>query len=414
MYKYTTDCYEIKRVLLNLLKKYEGDNVLSFKSRKTLVDLMYGVMKSSSLQLSSIARALNEDVKLSSTITRLDRNINSHDFDVDLFSDSYVNFAKSLLDDEMVVIVDDTEIAKPYSKKLEDLDRIRDASQPKTTIVNGYNVCEMVALSAKSSHPVTIASKIFSTKSKDFKSKNVVYFDLIKEVVKNYGTNITFVFDRGFDNKRLIELLDEIGVKYVIRALKSRNYYKNEVKISTKELISNTSVTSNVVFENDAIKCDLQLSDEKVKISDVNKDVRSVIVQGFGEDAMILLTNDFTIDIEKIFWIYISRWKVEEMFRYNKNIYGYEKMMVREIRVMQKMINVLHLINMIQLTIYENDRSRLKDKVISRSKSLRKNVKFYMYQMSKGIAEILSRSNKSIDGLLKRRKREVFRQLTLF
>lgn len=49
-------------------------------------------------------------------------------------------------EDSVIVLNDDTDINKEYSKKLENLCTVIDASSQIERYVNGYKVCEYVAL----------------------------------------------------------------------------------------------------------------------------------------------------------------------------------------------------------------------------------------------------------------------------
>ena len=86
---------------------------------------------------------------------------------------NYLNEVSKNIDKEnAIVLFDDSDINKEYSKKLEDLDRIIDASSQDKKIVNGYHVCEATVLTKNEKQPISIYSKIYSCKSHNFISKN--------------------------------------------------------------------------------------------------------------------------------------------------------------------------------------------------------------------------------------------------
>ena len=78
------------------------------------------------------------------------------------------------------MLFDDSDMNKEYSKKLEDLDRVIDASSQDKKIVNGYHVCEATVLTKKEKQPMSIYSKIYSCKSANFKSKNAYTLEKYK------------------------------------------------------------------------------------------------------------------------------------------------------------------------------------------------------------------------------------------
>ena len=94
--------------------------------------MQYGFAKGGGCLISNIARALEEDIKLNYTIDRLCDNLaNMDDKFKKIIWDNYIEKIKKHIDlKDVIAIFDDTDINKEYSKKLEYLDRVRDASSP--------------------------------------------------------------------------------------------------------------------------------------------------------------------------------------------------------------------------------------------------------------------------------------------
>ncbi len=61
--------------------------------------------------------------------------------------DNYINTIDSLIDENTIFCCDKSDIVKPASKELEDLDRVRDGSTGK--IEDGYDTFEIAALTSK-------------------------------------------------------------------------------------------------------------------------------------------------------------------------------------------------------------------------------------------------------------------------
>ena len=79
---------------------------------------------------------------LNYTIERLCDNLsNMYDEEKESIWNNYIEEVKKNIDiDNSVVLFDDSDINKEYSKKLEDLDRVIDASSQDKRIVNGYHI----------------------------------------------------------------------------------------------------------------------------------------------------------------------------------------------------------------------------------------------------------------------------------
>ena len=172
MDNFTINTYEMKREIINFSKKISKG--VNKPTTKFVMDMKYGLAKSGSCLISNIARGLKENKKLNYTIERLCDNLsNLYKEENDMIWDNYLKAVKkNIPSEDAVVLFDDSDINKEYSRKLEDLDRVLDASSQDKKIVNGYHICEAVVLSENNDQPMSIYSKIYSTKSDDFKSKN--------------------------------------------------------------------------------------------------------------------------------------------------------------------------------------------------------------------------------------------------
>ena len=128
MNNFTTNTYEMKREIVNFSKKISKE--LNKPTSKFVLDMQYGLSKGGSCLISEIARSLDEDIKLNYTIERLCDNLNNlYEEEKEIIWNNYIKEVSKVLDkDDAIVLFDDSEINKEYSKKLEDLDRVIDAS----------------------------------------------------------------------------------------------------------------------------------------------------------------------------------------------------------------------------------------------------------------------------------------------
>jgi len=186
---FTKETYQTKREILNFSKK------IAKSTRKPTLkftqDMVYGILTRKNCYLSEIARALNENTKLPYTVDRLSSTLMNLEQEeiAKIKNNYYEEIMKYLPEDYVIVLNDDTDINKEYSKKLEDLSVVRDASSQTEKYVNGYKVCEYVALSKNKKSPISLYSKIYSTTSDTFVSEN---YEMLKgensvlELLRNY------------------------------------------------------------------------------------------------------------------------------------------------------------------------------------------------------------------------------------
>jgi len=98
--------------------------------RKFVHQMLYGIQASKDVKLTSIARALDEDIPLIKTVTRLSRQITSEDLTVTI-GERLIEEAKPFIKEDTVLALDLSDISKEYSEKQEGLAPVRDASTDK-------------------------------------------------------------------------------------------------------------------------------------------------------------------------------------------------------------------------------------------------------------------------------------------
>lgn len=417
MTNYTMDLYETKREILNLSKHMSRG--LNKAGEKFVSDLQYGLSKSKSCLISEISRALDEKVKLKNTIERLCNNlVRLNGEQVRIIKENYLGIVKKYFPEEAIAIFDDSDIAKRYGKKFEDLDRIIDASDPDKKVVNGYHVCEAVILGKNEKQPISVYSEIYSCKSDNFISKNHYTKESIDTVINVLNRKCNMVFDRGYDQDKIINYVDQSGNNFVIRMNDKRNFlFKDKKKNAYQEALKRKGkVRMKLWFEDE--KKEVSVSHTRVKLPSSKKDYELVFVYGLSEERpLILLTNrDIHLkeDVIKVVRLYFYRWRVEEYFKSKKQEYEFENMRVRSLKAMNN-LNLMLMIHMghLGMLIEDMDNKLLTMKIIERSKSLKNKVLIWFNQVARGIEEILSFAKAGIKEYHKIERREKYKQLEL-
>ena len=419
MNNFTTNTYEMKREILNFSKKIAEN--LNNPTTKFIMDVQYGLAKGGSCLISNIARNLDENIKLNYTIDRLCDNLsNLHKNEKEKIWSNYLNeVSKCINKDEAIVLFDDSDINKEYSKKLEDLDRVIDASSKDKKIVNGYHVCEATVLSKNKKQPISIYSKIYSCKSHNFISKNAYTMESIEAAEKLIGEKFTGIFDRGYDDNKIFKYMSDKQHKFVIRLDDERKLIFKGKKRSVGEVASSRKgkISYKALFNNNE-EYELMLSYTKAILPYNKKEYTLVIVYGLSEtNPMKILTNIEIKDKEdviKIVRLYLSRWRIEEHFRGKKQEYDFENMRVRTLESMNN-LNMMLTIHLGHIAILADniDKKLLTIKIIYASKSLKEKAIVWISQIAKGIKEILIHAHNGIREWKNIEKKEKYKQLSL-
>ena len=416
MNNYTMDCYETKREILNFSKKMTIG--LNKTITKFVIDMQYGLSRGKSCLISEIARSLEEKIDLKNTIERLcDNLVGMKEQEIKQIEKNYQNEIKEYFGNEPIAIFDDSDIAKRYGKKFEDLDDIIDASSEKKEVVKGYHVCEATILGEKEKQPFSVYSKIYSCKSEGFVSMNRYTMESIQTVINVLNRKCNMIFDRGYDDNKIIEYVDQSNNYFVIRMNDKRNFlFKGRKKNAYQEAIKRKGkIRMTIWFEEE--KYEVSVSHTKVTLPYNKKDYELVIVYGLSEERPLILLTNRSIhskeDVIKVVRLYFYRWRVEEYFRSKKQEYDFENMRVRSLKAMN-CLNLMLMIHMghLSMLIEDMDKKLLTIKIINRSKSLKNKVLVWFYQVARGIREILSYAKKGIKELEKIEKREKYKQIT--
>lgn len=414
MNNFTTNTYEMKREILNFSEKISKN--LNKSKNKFIKDIEYGIAASGSCLISDISRSLNEDIKLKNTIERLCDNLNSFD-DAETLYNNYIEEIGDIYGKEPVVLFDDSDISKVYGKKFEDLDDVIDASSQDKKVTKGYHVCEATILTEKEKQLISVYSQIYSCKSKDFKSMNDYTFKSIETAKKVINRKFTGVFDRGYDDNKIIDYMDDNY--FIIRMNDRRNFlFKGKKKNAYEEAKKRKGKVRMTLWFDDNEEYEVYISHTKVTLPHNGKDYELVFCYGLSEERpLILLTNrkiHSKDDVIKVVRLYFSRWRIEEYFRAKKQEYEFENIRLRTLKGINNLnlFLTIHLGHMNKLA-EEINRKLLSIKIIEASKSIRNKVIIWMSQFARGIKQILSYAHTGIKEWQKIKIRDKYKQLAL-
>ena len=385
------EIYQTKRSLLTFLEKLTKG--LSKPRKKFYSDILYGMSKAQNTLLSDIARALEENIDLIYTIKRLSRN-SAEENDLKQVHQNYLNTLKISIPDNPLVIVDESEIVKPYAEKMENLALVRVGS--KNVLEKGYPTLNFSMASPKTKHPLPLYNHLYSSKEDDFQSQNI-------EIAKGFNTvhtflgkkKATFVMDRGYDRNTIYEYVQNIGHHFVTRLNDNRYLIHKNRRIKVPDLAKRRKGKINFKTEIQGKEYSLKVSHIKVKLPVLqDMPLNMVVVYGYGEKPMKLLTNHSIKgkdDVLRILKSYITRWRIEELFRVQKEEFQLEKtrtMTLSSLRILYTIMNCL--IGHYSLAIEKNTYHTQVVLARARPSNNLKKIKFYLYRFIRGVSRILS------------------------
>lgn len=397
MVNYTSNTYQMKREILTYSNKIS--RTLSKPERKFIADMNYGILASGSCLLTDIVDQLHEPSRKINIVDRLSKHLSKGTPQAAL--NAYLTLVKEWCPSHPVIHIDDSDIVKPDGYKFESLGLVRDGSESSSTksiFKKGYHVTEATVLT-KSGHPVSIFSKIHSSKEKEFTSVNDVTFSAM-ECAAALFKKATFVMDRGYDSNKIFLKLDAMKQDYVIRLTTKRKLLYHNKWVLATELCNHRKGKVKLPLFYKGERHDAYLSHVKVQITASRKNIYLVLVYGITDHPMMLATNrkiESKDDLIKIARLYFSRWKIEEYFRCKKQVFQFENFRVRKL----KSINALNFYLTLCMAFLghismKSETNALKVAIIRTANPLKEKIAFYYYRLAKGISDILSYAKEGV------------------
>ena len=371
-------------------------------------EILYGIQASKDVKLSNISRSLKEDIPLIKTEDRLSRNLASVDL-TDHMNQEVLRLADDKIGDSMVIAIDPGDILKPYAKAMENLCGIYDGSTHEDA--SGYHLCQVTAANLSHNRIVPLYCEAYSNKAVDYPGFTEKLTGIISRVTQYIGKRGTWAIDRQGDDIDLITFFQKEELQFVTRLKKNRYLHFNgntnrQVKAERIHHHVKLLHKAHIFITKEGKEEFMHLNFGAVPVAlpdDPENWYTLVIVEGFGKQPMLLLTNkQVNIHDSKQLWniveIYLTRWKCDECYRYIKQSYNLEDVRVRSYNAIRNITVLVHAIAYFT-SIYMGINLKLKvmvQKVFILSKRFFGVPTFFNYAMADGIFELLKPTRSGI------------------
>ena len=389
--------------LIELIKTTVGKIVGKTTGRefKFIFDMVFGIMKKSSVVLSDIAHGLSEDASIKTIVDRLYNNLlrirNTTE------NHALIDVAFKLMGDEKLFAVDNSDIQKPYGVHFEALMKVRDGSSKNNDTYNmGYVVSSIVGMSKSYKHPICLYDRVHNSNENNYLSENHIThigLNMVIDHLKDYEG--TFIFDRGYDDQKLLRLLLTKKQYFIVRMQNNRwLYYKNK-KIKTFDLANKRKGKIVVPLTYKGKETYAKASHVIAKINGIKEPL--VIVFSYLETPnkpMTLITNKHVNskeDLVKVVLNYHSRWKIEEHFRFKKVQYKIENFRVKALESINSLFFIVDVLVLILVIIVERQNTNLLYKeIMSHAKVIREDTYIQFYKLASGIIDLLGANKNGV------------------
>ena len=392
------------------LSKFSGMISKGFKKpkKKLIKEMLYGIQASKDVKLSNIGRTLKENQPLIKTEDRLSRNLDDEDF-TDSINEEICRLGASKITEDMVIAIDPGDLRKKYAKKMEFLGRVRDGSERE--IGDGYPLCKAVATDIESKKVVPLYCEAYSFLAEGVKSENSQLLKMIDLIFEHTGDRGIHAIDRGGDRGVLYKkyLGEEKPKRFVIRLvdrdLRHQGRRRNCCDLA-KALPTPYETVLIVYEEGKDKKRTVHYNAIPVKLPSSGHRLYLVVVKGFGEEPMMLLTSCLVEksrkeSIWRIVEYYLARWKCDESYRYIKQCYNLEDVRVQSYISIRNIV-VLVLAVSYFASVYLGQSIKLKmlvERIFIVSKRFFGVPSFFNYAIADGIYNLLYPDKTALRGI---------------
>lgn len=364
--------------------------------------MLFGIQAAQDVKLSQIGRELQEPIRIGKVENRLSRNL-AHEGMAEKLHACILDHAAPSIHQDTLIIIDSTDIQKQYARKMDYLAKVRDGSKGELGENLGYNGCMAVACESGARQMSPLVLRLWSSEAPDFQSENTEVEAVVDSIAKRTKGRGIYVYDRGGDRIGFFEHLLEANLRFIVRLVGNRKlvWRKNTTLLAEKLAAKcHMSHASNVTFLSHGCERSVPIQFGVLEVSLPDRpgtDLRLVVVRGFGEKPMLLLTNLKGTKSFKNLWQvvegYITRWRVEETIRYIKQSYRLEDMRVLSYERFKNMAAlVLCTAHFAASWMGFGERHKiLTSHVVDLSQRINKTPEFYYYAVADGIRRLFTR-----------------------
>jgi len=313
-------------------------------SKRLVSELVYGIQASQSVVLTKVGRVLEEKVSIKKTEERLSRQLGRRSLG-SVVQHNLLKEGASRIHEDTLLIFDPSDLRKKYAKKMENLCTIRDGSEKE--LGPGYWLSHVVGAELQGESVVPLYGGLYSTESSDFMSENREWLSVIDSVSEAVSSRGIWVMDRGGDRREILRPLLDRKLRFLIRMVGSHRHLEVGSKRKTPLEIALTCpcpYVESIVREKDGKEKVYHLSFgyKKVRLPGREKLLYLLVVNGLGEEPLMLLTTEVLRRNRKVLWrmvrSYFRRWAIEETIRFIKQSYELEDVRVLGYRRLQNLM----------------------------------------------------------------------------
>ena len=313
--------------------------------------MLFGIQAARDTLVSEIARSLQEDILAKKTQERLEHHLQADGLDDKIHGSLLCDAAASIHEDTLIII-DPTDVQKPYAEKMPYLAKVWDGSKGKVGDNLGYTLCMAIACENGCRRIVPPMLRLWSSVHPEYASENDEVCQVVGQIASATNRRGIFVYDRGGDGDNMFKFYIDHGYDFIVRLAGDRNLLNWGGKTKDSMVLAEALARQCTLRYEDGVlyKSHNKVHNIRIKYGSMpvrlpvrpEAELRLVVVKWpKGEKPMMLLTTLDAVRTRKALWEvvqgYITRWRVEETIRYIKQSYRLEHMRLLDYQRLKNM-----------------------------------------------------------------------------
>lgn len=238
--------------------------------------------------------------------------------------------AASRIQELTLLILDLSDVSKKYAKRMEYLARVHDGSED--GLANGYWTLQVIGAEPGKPTVLPLYNHLYSQRSAEFRSENQEIKEAIETISQWTQGRGVWVMDRGGDRDKLLGDMIHNRRRFLVRLRKDRHLIYQGCTRAVLEIAQGCPMLyleSIIREERDKARSQrIEFGYRPVALPGYDAPLYLVVVRGFGEEPLMLLTNVPLKRTRKSLWwaveSYMTRWTIEETIRFIKQSYQLE------------------------------------------------------------------------------------------
>jgi hypothetical protein len=260
-------------------------------ARRFVAEMIFGIQARGSVRLTEVGRALGERVSLKKTEERLSRQLGRQRLEREI-QHRLIRHAAPRIEDDTLLVLDLSDLTKKYAEKMEYMARVRDGSEKE--LGWRYWTLSIVGANTKGSIIVPLYGRLFSPAVPGHRSENEEIREAVGMVAEGVRKRGIWVMDRGGDRDYVFNSLLDSKLRFLIRVRGDRGLKTAQCIEPAVDLARSCPVSffETVVKEEAGQERLIRPSCgmRKVRLPDRREELTLVVVKGFGEEPLMILS----------------------------------------------------------------------------------------------------------------------------